>query len=158
MRCTVLENQDFVLEFVLEHLVYEPWLLRQWLLNSVMYVAESLAGREWVMVKVQDEEPRAAQAATPNRRSSHGHGPTKVPPAGTSNVATPHFHYHYTYPPTSGPNPSPATFHFGPGFEPQTSPQQHVVYFHVNPGVTVSFQMGDNVQVIKGKLTIYIVR
>lgn len=108
------------------------------------------------MVKVQDEEPRAAQAATPNRRSSHGHGPTKVPPAGTSNVATPHFHYHYTYPPTSGPNPSPATFHFGPGFEPQTSPQQHVVYFHVNPGVTVSFQMGDNVQVIKGKLIIYI--
>lgn len=108
------------------------------------------------MVKVQDEEPRAAQAATPNRRSSHG--PTKVPPAGTSNVATPHFHYHYTYPPTSGPNPSPATFHFGPGFEPQTSPQQHVVYFHVNPGVTVSFQMGDNVQVIKGELIIYIYR
>jgi hypothetical protein len=68
-----------------------------------------------------------------------------------------------------------ATFHFGPGFEPQqqisqypsggsagaaaassgSNPdcpsQQHVVHFHVNPGVTVSFQMGDNVQVIKGR-------
>jgi hypothetical protein len=68
-----------------------------------------------------------------------------------------------------------ATFHFGPGFElqqqisqyascgnagaavassgsnPCCPSQQHVVHFHVNPGVTVSFQMGDNVQVIKGR-------
>ncbi|KAG8271060.1 hypothetical protein J6590_070387 [Homalodisca vitripennis] len=102
------------------------------------------------MVKVQDEEPRTGQVATPNRRSSHG--PSKVPAAGTSNVATPHFHYHWSYPST-GSTPTPATFHFGPGFEPQTSPQQHVVYFHVNPGVTVSFQTGDNVQVIKESAT-----
>ena len=73
----------------------------------------------------------------------------KMPAAGTSNLATQHFHYHWSYPPTG--SPAPATFHFGPGFEPQTSPHQHVVYFHVNPGVTVSFQMGDTVQVIKGK-------
>jgi hypothetical protein len=72
-----------------------------------------------------------------------------------------------------------ATFHFGPGFEPQQQisqypggntgaaaassgsnsgcpSQQHVVHFHVNPGVTVSFQMGDNVQVIKGRESHYI--
>ncbi|KAI5736167.1 hypothetical protein M8J76_000614 [Diaphorina citri] len=70
----------------------------------------------------------------------------------TNNVATQHFHYHWSYPSQGAPlppNSSPATFHFGQGFEPQTSPQQHVVHFHVNPGVTVSFQMGDNVQVIK---------
>lgn len=93
------------------------------------------------MVKVQDEEPPT------NRRNS---APNKVPASGTSNVATQHFHYHWSYP-SGAPTASPATFHFGPGFEPQTSPQQHVVYFHVNPGVTVSFQTGDNVQVIKGK-------
>lgn len=96
------------------------------------------------MVKVKDEEPRGAQVATQNRR--------KVPAAGTSNVATPHFHYHWSYPSNgAAATPTPATFHFGPGFEPQTSSQQHVVYFHVNPGVTVSFQTGDNVQVIKGE-------
>jgi hypothetical protein len=78
-------------------------------------------------------------------------------------------------PSSAGTNVAAATFHFGPGFEPQqqisrypsggnagaaaassgSNPgcpsQQHVVHFHVNPGVTVSFQMGDNVQVIKGK-------
>jgi hypothetical protein len=76
---------------------------------------------------------------------------------------------------SAGTSVAAATFHFGPGFEPQqqisrytsgsnvgtaagssgSSPgcasQQHVVHFHVNPGVTVSFQMGDNVQVIKGR-------
>ncbi|XP_026676097.1 uncharacterized protein LOC103504830 [Diaphorina citri] len=75
----------------------------------------------------------------------------------TNNVATQHFHYHWSYPSQGAPlppNSSPATFHFGQGFEPQTSPQQHVVHFHVNPGVTVSFQMGDNVQVIKGPVTV----
>lgn len=78
-------------------------------------------------------------------------------------------------PSPAGSNVTAATFHFGPGFEPQqqisrypsgsnagstaassgSNPgcpsQQHVVHFHVNPGVTVSFQMGDNVQVIKGR-------
>uniref|UniRef100_A0A8D9EJY1 Fibronectin type III domain-containing protein 3B n=1 Tax=Cacopsylla melanoneura TaxID=428564 RepID=A0A8D9EJY1_9HEMI len=88
--------------------------------------------------------------------NNHGHQVvhnTKV----TNNVATQHFHYHWSYPTQAGPlppNSAPATFHFGQGFEPQTSPQQHVVHFHVNPGVTVSFQMGDNVQVIKGPVTV----
>ena len=78
-------------------------------------------------------------------------------------------------PSPAGSSVTAATFHFGPGFEPQqqisrypsgsnagsaaassgSNPgcpsQQHVVHFHVNPGVTVSFQMGDNVQVIKGR-------
>lgn len=78
-------------------------------------------------------------------------------------------------PSPAGTSVTAATFHFGPGFEPQqqisrypsgsnagaaaassgSNPgcpsQQHVVHFHVNPGVTVSFQMGDNVQVIKGR-------
>ncbi|KAL1123954.1 hypothetical protein AAG570_001724 [Ranatra chinensis] len=86
-----------------------------------------------------------AQAVHPLQPQVEG----KLPPTGTSNLATQHFHYHWSYPPTGG--GAPATFHFGSGFEPQTSPHQHVVYFHVNPGVTVSFQMGDTVQVIKGE-------
>lgn len=98
------------------------------------------------MVKVQEEDHGSCSGG----RRGGQHGPGKVPSAGTSNVATQHFHYHWSYPTAAAASPSPATFHFGPGFEPQTSPQQHVVYFHVNPGVTVSFQMGDNVQVIKG--------
>ncbi|XP_075212988.1 miles to go isoform X2 [Lycorma delicatula] len=102
------------------------------------------------MVKVQEEDHGSGSGG----RRGGQHGPGKVPPAGTSNVATQHFHYHWSYPTAAAASPSPATFHFGPGFEPQTSPQQHVVYFHVNPGVTVSFQMGDNVQVIKGPVTV----
>lgn len=30
-------------------------------------------------------------------------------------------------------------------------PGQFVVYFHINPGVSVSFQVGDQIQVVKGK-------
>ncbi|XP_073994943.1 miles to go isoform X2 [Rhodnius prolixus] len=85
-----------------------------------------------------------------------GGGGSQLPKTGTSNLATQHFHYHWSYP-AAGPVPpvgGQATFHFGPGFEPQTSPHQHVVFFHVNPGVTVSFQMGDTVQTIKGPMTV----
>lgn len=32
-----------------------------------------------------------------------------------------------------------------------TVPGQHVVYFHINPGVSVSFPIGDQVQIIQGK-------
>lgn len=68
---------------------------------------------------------------------------------------------------------SPAKFCLGPGFEPQTQqsatsggnnnnnnfgagPSQsqnneHVVFFHVNPGVSISLQIGDNIQVLSGK-------
>lgn len=28
---------------------------------------------------------------------------------------------------------------------------EHIVHFHVNPGVTVSFQIGDNIELIRGK-------
>lgn len=61
---------------------------------------------------------------------------------------------------------SPARFYFGPGFEPQQQiagggygpgPSQnqgneYVVFFHVNPGVTISFQMGDNLEILRGEL------
>jgi len=30
-------------------------------------------------------------------------------------------------------------------------PGQYVVYFHINPGVSVSFQVGEQIQVVKGK-------
>lgn len=63
------------------------------------------------------------------------------------------------------PNPNPwpmvePVFHFGPGFEHHhycpahsTGPQPHeyVVYFHINPGVSVTFQIGGNREVIRGK-------
>ncbi|XP_014253277.1 fibronectin type-III domain-containing protein 3A isoform X2 [Cimex lectularius] len=119
------------------------------------------------MVKVKEDceqssggQPGNQQSNNNNNSSnprSHHHGTDhegKIPRSGTSNLATQHFHYHWSYP-TAGPIPTgQATFHFGPGFEPQTAPNQHVVYFHVNPGVTVSFQMGDNVQTIKGPMTV----
>jgi hypothetical protein len=55
-------------------------------------------------------------------------------------------------------------FHFGPGFErhqrhfcpthsaqPHHPPSEHVVYFHVHPGVSVTFQVGGNRDVVRGK-------
>ncbi|CAA9999606.1 unnamed protein product [Nesidiocoris tenuis] len=129
---------------------------------------------------------RNANASPPSGHHHHPGGQPPEPagttpttadklPRAASNLATQHFHYHWSYPPTAAGlppahhHPPPplggpplaaaagaATFHFGPGFEPQTSPHQHVVYFHVNPGVTVSFQMGDTVQTLKGQSIIYI--
>lgn len=84
-----------------------------------------------------------------------------------------YYHHHCTYP-TEGAetnggggasgSSSPAKFYFGPGFEPQqqgggrygagpsqTQSNEHVVLFHVNPGVTISFQFGDNMEVLRGK-------
>ncbi|GJQ70044.1 hypothetical protein Trydic_g22527 [Trypoxylus dichotomus] len=65
---------------------------------------------------------------------------------------------------SSSASPSPASFYIGPGFQPQSQMQgsygagpsqthgsEHIVYFHVNPGVTINFQMGDNMQVLRGK-------
>lgn len=53
-------------------------------------------------------------------------------------------------------------FHFGPGFEPQTrpycpahpQPSEHVVLFHVSPGVSVTFQIGNNREIIRGPVTV----
>ncbi|XP_055591779.1 fibronectin type-III domain-containing protein 3A-like isoform X1 [Uranotaenia lowii] len=52
-------------------------------------------------------------------------------------------------------------FHFGPGFEPQTRPycpahppSEHVVFFHVSPGVSVTFQIGNNREIIRGPVTV----
>ncbi|KAL9708526.1 hypothetical protein quinque_012044 [Culex quinquefasciatus] len=53
-------------------------------------------------------------------------------------------------------------FHFGPGFEPQTrpycpahsQPSEHVVLFHVNPGVSVTFQIGNSREIIRGPVTV----
>lgn len=57
-------------------------------------------------------------------------------------------------------------FYFGPGFEPQTSGtcsvhdqanggenknSEYVVFFHVNPGVTISFQIGETTEVLRGE-------
>lgn len=83
-----------------------------------------------------------------------------------------HFHHHCTYPTDNGDASTtngattPAKFYFGPGFEPQQQipggggfgpgPSQsqsgeYVVFFHVNPGVTISLQIGDNLEVLRGK-------
>lgn len=55
-------------------------------------------------------------------------------------------------------SPSDGAFSVVNGSTPSTSsspqPQQtpeHVVHFHVNPGVTVSFQIGDSMELIQGK-------
>lgn len=52
-------------------------------------------------------------------------------------------------------------FHFGPGFEPQTrpycpahTPSEHVVLFHVSPGVSVTFQIGNSREIIRGPVTV----
>lgn len=81
-----------------------------------------------------------------------------------------YYHHHCTYPAEgaevngAGSASSPAKFYFGPGFEPQqqgggrygagpsqTQNNEHIVFFHVNPGVTISFQFGDNMEVLRGK-------
>lgn len=83
-----------------------------------------------------------------------------------------YYHHHCSYPAEgvetnggggAGGGSAPAKFYFGPGFEPQqqgggrygAGPSQsqnneHVVFFHVNPGVTISFQFGDNMEVLRG--------
>lgn len=63
----------------------------------------------------------------------------------------------------ANPNPWPIVepvFHFGPGFEHQhycpthsqgPQPHEYIVFFHVNAGVSVTFQIGGNREVIRGK-------
>ncbi|XP_069690323.1 uncharacterized protein [Periplaneta americana] len=130
------------------------------------------------MVKVHDEDTMAEprQASTSSRHPQYRNG--KSAHNTNNHLHHPHFHHyhhHWSYPASNLASSSAssstgtATFHFGPGFEPRYpsggsagaaassstttggASQQHVVHFHVNPGVTVSFQMGDNVQVIKGR-------
>nr|CAH7718581.1 unnamed protein product [Callosobruchus chinensis] len=75
-------------------------------------------------------------------------------------------HYHRCSFPADGGDvangASPAKFYFGPGFEPQQQgsygpgPSQnqgneYIVFFHVNPGVTISFQMGENLEILRGE-------
>ncbi|XP_062549299.1 fibronectin type-III domain-containing protein 3a-like isoform X1 [Armigeres subalbatus] len=53
-------------------------------------------------------------------------------------------------------------FHFGPGFEPHsrpycaahTQPSEHVVLFHVSMGVSVTFQIGNNREIVRGPVTV----
>lgn len=125
------------------------------------------------MVKVQDEdmtaEPRQAQSAalrtsaTNLAPSSNNRGNMN----GKTTCQNQFHHFHSFHSP--GPSNSTPTIRFPPGFEPQgavcnrfpgssTSTeglQQHVVDFHVYPGVTISLQMGENVQVFKGKLNLH---
>lgn len=87
------------------------------------------------------------------------------------------FYHQCNYPTESGDAvngaSSPATFYFGPGFEPQQQvagstgyapgPSQnqgneYVVFFHVNPGVTISFQMGDSWEILRGNLNFYLLK
>ncbi|KAL3282641.1 hypothetical protein HHI36_005816 [Cryptolaemus montrouzieri] len=88
------------------------------------------------------------------------------------------YYYHYSInqsesdvvPSGTGDNTAPK-FYFGPGFEPQISAAdgdvahdqangssakntEYVVLFHVNPGVTISFQIGDNTEVLRGEYDI----
>lgn len=123
------------------------------------------------MVKVKDDlamaEPKpttTTQQTSFSRKRSNNHSHHFQPPF----YNFPYYH-HCTYPTepadASSTNGAPAKFYFGPGFEPQThapssrfraGPSQaqnseYVVFFHVNPGVTISFQIGDNMEVLRGK-------
>lgn len=123
------------------------------------------------MVKVKEEpamaEPNpAAQASNSGplprkqRPHPHPHHHAHAPPP-----PFPHYHQYCTYAADAavdGASSSPAKFYFGPGFEPQQQGGQYgpgpsqqngeyVVFFHVNPGVTISFQMGDNLEVLRGE-------
>lgn len=127
------------------------------------------------MVKVKDEpamtEPKPASTSQQNNnlygrkpRNNNGHSHHFHPPF----YHFPHYHYcsYSTEPVDASANGgAPAKFCFGPGFEPQThssggrygaGPSQaqnneYVVLLHVNPGVTISFQMGDNVEILRGE-------
>lgn len=126
------------------------------------------------MVKVQDEdmtaEPRQAQSA-PVRSSStnttSNNNNSRSNQNGKSASQT-HYHHFHSFPSPGGSGATP-TIRFPPGFEPQGAVcgrfpgsnvsaeglQQHVVDFHVYPGVTISLQMGEHVQVFKGRINIF---
>ncbi|KAG5900609.1 hypothetical protein JTB14_017461 [Gonioctena quinquepunctata] len=119
----------------------------------------------------------APQSSNTSSTASSNYYPRKSRPHPHHHHHPPfqHFtHYHHcTYPAenvdgaggTNNGATSPAKFYFGPGFEPQQQipgggygpgPSQgrgneYVVFFHVNPGVTISFQMGENLEILRGK-------
>ncbi|CAG9863441.1 unnamed protein product [Phyllotreta striolata] len=130
------------------------------------------------MVKVKDEPPMAESNSAPSPHASSATSNNQAPPANFyPRKPRPHPHHHHHppfqhYPPCSyssesaegGANgaASPAKFYFGPGFEPQQQfpgPSQgqgseYVVFFHVNPGVTISFQMGESLEILRGPVTV----
>lgn len=123
--------------------------------------------------------PAAAPNGTASPQQQFGGGARKPPrnphyphPQHSFYHFPAYYHHHCTYPTEgaetngggSGAGAAPAKFYFGPGFEPQqqgggrygagpsqTQGGEHVVFFHVNPGVTISFQFGDNMEVLRGK-------
>lgn len=122
------------------------------------------------MVKVQEEdmtaEPRQAQSASLRTSTTNSNVTSSIRSNHNGKLACQtQFHHFHSFPP-AGTSTSTPTIRFPPGFEPQgavcnrfpgsnVSPEglhQHVVDFHVYPGVTISLQMGENVQVFKGKL------
>lgn len=121
------------------------------------------------MVKVQDEdmtaEPRQAQSASLRTSTTNFSAASNIR-ANQNGKSACQTQFHHFHPfPSPGPSSSTPTIRFPPGFEPQGAVcnrfpgssvsaeglQQHVVDFHVYPGVTISLQMGENVQVFKGK-------
>ncbi|KAK4880028.1 hypothetical protein RN001_008174 [Aquatica leii] len=130
------------------------------------------------MVKVKDDsamaEPKPANAAihhqtTSTRKPHHNHS-HHHPPYPHAHIP---YYYHFSYSSENTENgtngaATPATFYFGPGFEPQSQlrntygagPSQgqngseYIVLFHVNPGVTISFQIGDSFEVLRGPVTV----
>lgn len=130
------------------------------------------------MVKVKEDAAMAEPKPSP--ADLHPHSLAHKPHRHHHHQNHPHIHahfthfpyyYHYSYPTESADATrsngatSPAKFFFGPGFEPQTQPpnniragpsqaqngSEYVVLFHVNPGVTISFQMGDTFEILRGK-------
>ncbi|KAL0274061.1 UNVERIFIED_CONTAM: hypothetical protein PYX00_006582 [Menopon gallinae] len=111
-------------------------------------------------------EPRQAQSSG-GRTSTANLTPGNHPRLNQNGKSANQSYYHH-YPSFSSPGSSTSTptIRLPPGFEPpgtvcnrfpgsNVSPeglQQHVVDFHVYPGVTISLQMGENVQVFKGRM------
>lgn len=124
-------------------------------------------------------EPKPAAAAHYNNTNSTTTTAARKPRHQNHSHHRSNFHhshmpyfYHFSYPTeaadANGSNgaSSPAKFYFGPGFEPQTqipssyggagpslsqNGSEYVVLFHVHPGVTISFQIGDTFEVLRGR-------
>lgn len=125
-------------------------------------------------VTAEDNEPCSSAEATPSTSatpssssaatgltsntpsSSCGGGALSRPARKPTHPPASRTHHHWVLPDAL--DATAPTFHFGASFEyGHPDGGQHIVQFHVNPGVTVSFRVGDTIQLVKGKQTLQVV-
>lgn len=151
--------------------------------NPTQYAPVQPAGQR---VTGQQQQQQVQHSTKQNSSNHNHHQQQSQPRRVLSQVAyAPGITIHHCQPGPGGPSPagpvgnqtmtmtaqpvwpmvSEPVFQFGPGFEPpsrpycpthEPQPQEHLVMFHVHPGVSVSFQIGGNQEIVRGKWRILI--